>query len=175
MSANLTRGWGFSLTARRSWRRVWGPQAPRFPKAPPATGPITHNFFGQFQTAGALVAPTSGVIAFTEARGGISDILTFTYTGGGGSPGGPFGVATLTGSFVSDLESGGSLVAPPGATLVSEATPFNFSNTNIDASAVSDVEPVPAPLLGHGLFALLAIGGVLFGGKLLKKYRPQAA
>jgi hypothetical protein len=28
--------------------------------------------------------------------------------------------------------------------------------------------PVPAPLIGHGLLALLGIGGVLFGGKLLE-------
>ena len=39
-----------------------------------------------------------------------------------------------------------------------------------------DVE-IPAPLIGHGLLALLAIGGVLFGSKLLeglKKHRLQA-
>ncbi len=103
---------------------------------------------------GRSYAPTSGTIAFTEAGGGISDILTFSYTGGGGSPG-AFGTATLTGTFVSDLEPGGSLVAPPGATLVSEGTPFTFNNTNITASAVSDVEAVPEPaslaLLGAGL------------------------
>jgi len=96
----------------------------------------------------------SGTIAFTEAGGGISDILTFSYTGGGTG-----GVATLTGSFVSDLEPGGSLVAPPGATLVSESTtPFTFNNINITASAVSDVEAVPEPasfaLLGTGLLGL---------------------
>jgi hypothetical protein len=37
---------------------------------------------------------------------------------------------------------------------------------------------VPAPIIGHGLFVLLAIGGVLFGGKLLeglKKQRLHAA
>ena len=45
--------------------------------------PITHIFAGQFLTGGALSAPTSGVIAFTEPGGGISDILTFLYTGGG--------------------------------------------------------------------------------------------
>src|SRR3954462_5011884 len=111
-----------------------------------AGSPITHTFSGQFQTGGALSAPTSGTIAFTEAGGGISDILTFSYTGGGGSPGGPFGVATLTGSFVSDTEPGGSLLAPVGATLVPEGTPFSFGNTNISASAVSDVvEPVLEP------------------------------
>src|SRR5947209_15815889 len=99
----------------------------------------THSFTGQFLTAGALVAPTSGIIAFTEAGGGISDILTFTYTGGGGSAG-AFGTATLTGTFVSDLDPGGTLMAPAGATLVSEGTAFTFNNTNITASAISDVE-----------------------------------
>jgi tripartite-type tricarboxylate transporter receptor subunit TctC len=49
----------------------------------------------------------------------------------------------LTGTFVSDLDPS-SLVAPPGATLVSESTtPFAFNNTNIFASAISDVEAVP--------------------------------
>src|SRR5947207_6786166 len=110
-----------------------------------AATPITHTFTGQFLTAGAFSAPTSGVIAFTEAGGGISDILTFNYTGGGGSAG-AFGTGTLTGSFVSDLDPGGSLLAPLGATLVSEATPFIFNNTNITASAVSYVEAViPEP------------------------------
>jgi hypothetical protein len=115
-----------------------------------ATGPITHTFSGQFLTGGALVAPTTGTIAFVEAGGGVSDILTFIYTGGGAG-----GVATLTGSFVSDLDPS-TLVAPPGATLVSEGTPFTFNNTNITASAVSDVEAtVPEPaslvLMGTGL------------------------
>jgi len=37
-----------------------------------------------------------------------------------------------------------------------------------NAAAVSEPGPrlVPARLIGHGLFALMAIGGVLLGGKL---------
>jgi hypothetical protein len=32
---------------------------------------------------------------------------------------------------------------------------------------------VPAPLIGHGLFVLLAVGGVLFGGKLLENLKNR--
>lgn len=120
-----------------------------------ASGPITHTFTGQFLTAGPLGTPTSGTIAFTEAGGGISDILTYNYSGGGRGA-----VATLNGSFVSDLDAG-SLVAPPNAILVSEGTPFNFSNTNITASATSDVdvpEPASLALLGAGL-----LGSAVYG------------
>jgi hypothetical protein len=127
------------------------------------TTPTTHTFMGQFITSGALTSPTSGTIAFTETGGGISDILTFSYTGGGAG-----GTATLTGSFVSDLEPGGSLVAPAGATLVYEGTAFTFNNTNITASAISDVEPVPEPSALVLFGTVLAIVGFAF------RRRPRA-
>src|SRR3954467_8234521 len=41
-----------------------------------AGSPITHTFSGQFLTSGPLIPPNSGTVAFTEAGGGISDILT---------------------------------------------------------------------------------------------------
>ena len=118
---------------------------------------ILYNFTGQFVTGGALVTPTSGTIAFTEAGGGISDILTFSYTGGGVG-----GTATLTGSLVSDTDLI-SLIPPQGASVVSEGTPFTFNNTNISASAVSDVDsvvPLPAalPLFATGLAGLGLLG-----------------
>src|SRR5437868_2238544 len=147
------RGVGFVLDGTQILAPSLGTASATVSEGTAATGPITHSFTGQFITGGALVSPTSGVIAFTEAGGGISDILTFSYTGGG-----TFSTATLTGTFVSDLDPS-SLVAPPGATLVSEGTPFTFNNTNITACAVSDVETaVPEPaslaLLGTALAGL---------------------
>ena len=91
-----------------------------------AGSPITHTFSGQFLTGGPLVPLTSATVAFTEAGGGISDILTFSYTGGGGSPGGPFGVATLTGTFVSDVEPGGSLAGSHRRDLGIRGHAFHF-------------------------------------------------
>jgi PEP-CTERM motif len=147
------RGNGFVLDGTQILAPSLGAASSTVSEGTAASGPTTHTFTGNFLTAGALVAPTSGTIAFTEAGGGISDILTFSYTGGGAGS-----VATLTGSFVSDLDPGGSLALPIGATVVSEGTPFTFNNTNITASAVSDVEPAPEPaslaLLGSALLGL---------------------
>src|SRR5438874_4654321 len=103
------RGVGFVLDGTTILGPSLGTASATVSEGTAATGPITHSFTGQFLTGGALVAPTSGTIAFTEAGGGISDILTFNYTGGGAG-----NVATLTGTFVSDLDPS-SLVAPPGA------------------------------------------------------------
>jgi hypothetical protein len=59
--------------------------------------------------------------------------------------------------------------------------------SNVTAESVPGPLAVPAPLIGHGLFVLLAIGGFLLGGKpldslfggkpldRLKKYRSLAA
>jgi PEP-CTERM motif len=149
------RGVGFVLDGTTLMSAGLGTASATVSEGTAASGPIIHTFTGQFLTGGSLVMPTSGTIAFTEAGGGISDILTFSYTGGGAG-----NVATLTGSFVSDLTT--SLVAPPGAILVAEGTPFTFNNTNITASAVSDVDVVPLPgalpLLASGLGALGLLG-----------------
>ena len=122
--------------------------------------PITHTFSGQFFTSGALARQPAARSPSLRPEEASAISSPSAYTGGGGSPG-AFGVGTLTGTFVSDLEPGGSLVAPIGATLVSEGTPFTFNNTNITASAISDVEAVPEPaslaLLGSALIGFAAI------------------
>jgi hypothetical protein len=134
-----------------------------------ASGPITHSFSGDWIVPSGLEL-TSGTIAFAEngipAAQGVSDILTFAYTAG------PLG-GHLTGTFESDLDPG-LLPLPAGATVLSEATPFVFDNAFITADARSDVEVVPAPLIGFGLPVFLAVGGLLFGAKLLQRNRGDA-
>ncbi len=155
-------GTGFTLDGTQILAPSLGTASATVSEGSVASGPITHTFTGQFVTSGALSSPTSGTIAFTEAGGGISDILTFSYTGGG-----PGGVATLTGSFVSDVEGGTPLVAPPGATLVSESTAFAFNNTNITASAISDAADVPEP----STLAFFGTGLVILGFAFLRRQR----
>jgi hypothetical protein len=58
---------------------------------------------------------------------------------------------------------------------------LNAFNNGAEAGALSNARfysSVPAPEIGHGLLVLLAVGGVLFGGKFLeglKKHRLNAA
>lgn len=117
-----------------------------------------HTFSGHWITGG--LVPTSGTIAFAEGTLCCSDILTFSYTAGGLG-------GNLTGTFESDLDPA-LLPLPPGATVVSEATPFVFNNGNITASATSDVAEVPEPA------TLALLGGALFGLGLLRSRRKAS-
>src|SRR5215471_16600793 len=46
-------------------------------------------------------------------------------------------------------------------------------NNASDGAESFFIVPVPAPIIGHGLLALLAIGGVLFSGKLWESLKRQ--
>ena len=113
-----------------------------------AGAPITHTFSGTWLTPGGLT-PSTQTIAFQEGStppsAGVSDILTLAFSNttlGGASAG------LVTGTFVSDLDPS-LLPLPPGATVVSEATPFLFSAPFLTGTVTSDVDvtvPEPATL-----------------------------
>src|SRR5215467_12578267 len=66
------RGVGFVLNGTTILPPSLGGASVTVPEGTASTGPITYSFTGQFLTGGALVPPTSGVIAFAKAGGGIS-------------------------------------------------------------------------------------------------------
>jgi hypothetical protein len=86
----------------------------------------------------------------------------------------------LSGFDLSNVEFG-SFVFAYGCTTVPSTITNQCSTTadNVGATPFTNVGVVvPAPAIGHGLFVLLAVGGVLFGGKFLeglKKRRINAA
>jgi hypothetical protein len=74
--------------------------------------------------------------------------------------------------------AGGSFTQGALNVVVQITFPTSFSTlTAQDQSTNSAFEfdplVVPAPLIGHGLLVLLAVGGVLFGGKLLENMKKR--
>jgi hypothetical protein len=95
-------------------------------------------------------------IACTSCGGGLSDGFSTPID---------FTVANAT---IADLTApnnlGNIFVADIGNSL-------NGATGPIDASGPG--RAVPAPVLGHGLLVLLAVGGVLFGGKILENLKKR--
>jgi hypothetical protein len=58
---------------------------------------------------------------------------------------------------------------PAGTTVVGLYHLAGNPTTDQSDTLITAVSLVPAPLIGHGLLALLAVGGVLFGAKLLER------
>jgi hypothetical protein len=97
-----------------------------------------------------------------------------------------FGIACTTcGNGGSDAFSTDIIFHVASATIADLTVPNNLGNTfvadilspNGNTGPVDATVPVPAPLIGHGLLVLLAVGGVTFGAKLLersKKHRGTA-
>jgi hypothetical protein len=90
-------------------------------------------------------------------------------------------LATLATDGVVHIGGTASCPAGPDTDTCLFTLPGDFAvgvqNVGTGNVLVTELSAVPAPVIGHGLFVLLAIGGVLFGGKLLesfKKHRLQA-
>jgi len=109
--------------------------------------------------------PIEGTVTFTHDDG----ISLFTMGNEG------------TGDATNDLFKGAAAAPqalgdrPPDVIFLAAGTYdlwYNESN-GLPAVLETDYVPIPAPLIGHGLLALLAIGGVLFGGKLLETFKAR--
>jgi hypothetical protein len=142
-------------------------------------------------------APNVGSISVTQNVSGVTLTADAGALNGDGTGNFGFGITCTPISPMTSCAEGGAAALPVGTTLdfaVANSTisqflvnsgSGNFFVADILCGATSgctgtgpvDV-PVPAPIIGHGLFVLLAIGGVLFGGKLmedLKKRHLRAA
>jgi hypothetical protein len=85
------------------------------------------------------------------------------------------GFSGTVGTFdLSNIE-GGAFVFAYGCNAVPSPITNQCTTTgdNVGSSPFSNTGFVPAPAIGHGLLALLAIGGVLFGSKLLENLKKR--
>ena len=148
----------------------------------PGGGVVTYTSGSPVRFIGQGPPPPGGTGTFTvnnatntilmEALGGGQPsqmILPFVANGGtypnANSSVDNFNPSTIgAGTFELNFLTGSGITA---ATTVTAAT-FSFG-TGPDTFIT-----VPAPLIGHGLLALLAIGGVLLGNKLLENFKKRS-
>jgi hypothetical protein len=109
-------------------------------------------------------------------NGGVTDVAQFNQQGG------------TPGNFIDRNDwiyaNAGCPASPPGPFIqnafgcMNEVSPLLAPGTpefQVLAALGYDPVAVPAPLIGFGLPAFLAIGGLLFGAKLLERSRRVAA
>jgi len=81
----------------------------------------------------------------------------------------------LSGLDLSNVEPNSFVFAYGCSTLPSPVTnQCSTTSDNVGATPFTNVGlAVPAPVIGHGLLVLLAVGGVLFGGRLLEDLKKR--
>jgi len=88
---------------------------------------------------------------------------------------GSFILTDVSGSWLSPSQvltantGGGNCPFPPGCDAAAHVAPLS-QNGNVTGFVG---ELAPAPVIGHGLFVLLAVGGVLSGSKLLERIKKH--
>jgi hypothetical protein len=146
----------------------------------PVPGSCTSPCPGTTLSQGSFAQATVMEFRFTVATAGT---LTIEHDDGVSLfvPGTETSTGT-TNNLFGDNATGAAIAAPQAlgegpATVIALAAGtydlwYNESN-GLPAVLETDYVPIPAPLIGHGLLALLAIGGVLFGGKLLETFKAR--
>jgi len=123
------------------------------PNPPNAQTVLTANPLLSPDGAGSYSYGLACAFVSTDCSGsvpGLGTTLTFDVTAPGITPG----------SFTANSD---------GNFFAVDVIGFNSNTGLVD----SHTHIVPAPVIGHGLLVLLAVGGVLFGGKFLEKIKAR--
>jgi len=165
----------------------------------PAAGPIfldgqPDNMVGSFLASGPIVTATCGGTCATTILSTplfvTSTLFEFSFTApssGSLTINHDDGVSLFTDSGVGNSPTGSDLFmlsdANPTPPVLTEAVGltggqhydlFYMSANGLPEMLHTNFTPVvPAPLIGHGLLVLLAVGGVLLGGKLLESLKKR--
>jgi len=141
------------------------------------------------QTNGGLCTTGAPSITLSQTSGQVDGFGNFDFVlddgSGFSSPHSSFSfdfttaTAVTEASLLTGTSTGATAVAHMALSTNTACTGFAGNAASNDTStAGSSCTAVPAPIIGHGIFVLLSIGGVLLGGKFLedlKKRHFQAA
>jgi len=148
------------------------------------------NQFFAADVGGSGLPPSSCTAACATLTGsapGFASVTLFEFTFS--TPGESFTVQHDDGvSLFNALDTTfATNLLPPGASAPTNSAmegPVNlaagtydlfFTSANGTPEVLQTGTVVPAPLIGHGLLVLLAVGGVLFGGKLLERSKARGS
>lgn len=119
--------------------------------------------------------PITGTVTFTVPGHTFDDYIFDPMHG--------TGTATVTavatdGTFTDSISLGNgqnflTITTTGGETISSVAISAPGGFATYDQPRVSGLAAVPAPLIGHGLPVLLAVGGLFFGAKLLERSKTR--
>jgi hypothetical protein len=120
-----------------------------------------------------IISVDGGCGTKANCLGTASDPLLFNTTGTNQGNGGVGFILVLDQTQATQVNSQcGLLTANPICTKVAGETTIALANDGPDSFTLFS-SAVPAPLVGHGLLVLLAVGGVLFGSKLLERSKRR--
>jgi hypothetical protein len=138
--------------------------------APGFTAVTLYEF--AFQTTGEsfTVLHDDGVSLFLAGTEG-----TCTGDGMGGTTGCGNDLLPTTSSAPTAAEMDGPVTLAGGCTGAGTTCTYDlwYTSANGTPEVLQTGTVVPAPLIGHGFFVLLAVGGVLFGGKFLEGLKKR--
>jgi hypothetical protein len=110
---------------------------------------------------GAFASSGSGDMVGIEGRTGASGVLLVPLLYTSGNP--------LSDTSTYDNASFSSLGVTPGTYVWTWGTGAHADSFTLQIGPAA----VPAPLIGHGLVVMLAVGGVLFGGRLIERSKAR--